>query len=138
MFYRKEKNWIERTGIFNRRPGRFLKKEMRNWMAINLLLWGLGRLGEIRAVRKRAMKMGLSRWGAAMDASVGSKLFGRRRAEAGMRSAIAACATLGTGAGLMYLFDPDRGACRRARLKDQAAHAVHKTGAAAGSVSRDL
>jgi uncharacterized membrane protein/osmotically-inducible protein OsmY len=105
---------------------------------INLLLQGLGRIGEIPALRKRAMKMGLSRWGAAMDSSVGSKLFGRSRAEAGMSSAIAACATLGTGAGLMYLFDPDRGACRRARLKDQVAHAVNKTSAAAGSVSRDL
>lgn len=138
MFYRKEKTWIERAGIFNRRPGRFLKREMRNWAMINLLLQGLGRIGEIPALRKRAMKMGLSRWGAAIDSNVGSKLFGRRQAEAGIRSAITACATLGTGAGLMYLFDPDRGACRRARLKDQAAHAVNKTGATAGAVSRDL
>ena len=29
-------------------------------------------------------------------------------------------------------------ACRRARLKDKAIHAINKTGAAAGSVSRDL
>lgn len=138
MFYRKEKTWIERAGIFNGRPGKFLKREMRNWVAINMLLWGLGRIGEIPAIRKRAMRMGLSRWGAAIDSSVGSKLFGRRRAEAAMSSAITACATLGTGAGLMYMFDPDRGACRRARLKDKAAHAINKTGVAAGSVSRDL
>src|SRR5215813_13278220 len=138
MFYRKEKTWIERTGIFNRRPGRFLKKEMRNWMAINLLIWGLGRIGEIPAVRKRVMKLGLGRFGAAIDSSIGSRLFGRRRAEAGSSPAITACASLGAGAGLMYLFDPDRGACRRARLKDKAAHAINKTGAAAGSVSRDL
>jgi uncharacterized membrane protein len=138
MFYRRDKTWIERTGIFNRRPGRFLKKEVRNWMAINLLLWGFGRIGEIRALRKRAMKIGLSRLGAAIDSSVGSRLFGRGRPEAGMRPAMTACATLGAGAGLMYLFDPDRGACRRARLKDKAAHAINKTGAAAGSVSRDL
>jgi uncharacterized membrane protein len=123
---------------------RFLKREMRNWAAINLLLCGLGRIGEFPGVRKKAMRMGLSRWGVAMDSSVGSKLFGRRRlrrprlAEAGMSSAIATCAALGTGAGLMYLFDPDRGACRRARIKDQASHAVNKTRATAGSVSRDL
>ncbi|HEY7182900.1 MAG TPA: SRPBCC family protein [Blastocatellia bacterium] len=116
----------------------FLKREMRNWAAINLLLCGLGRIGEIPAVRKRAMKMGLSRWGAAIDSNVGSKLFGRRRTGTGVSSAVTACATLGTGAGLMYLFDPERGACRRARLKDKGAHVINKTGAAAGSVSRDL
>ena len=60
-----------------------MKKEVRNWIAINLMLWGLGRIGEIPAVRKRAMKMGLSRFGAAIDSGVGSRLFGRRRAEAG-------------------------------------------------------
>jgi uncharacterized membrane protein len=138
MFYRKEKTWIERAGIFNRRPEKFLKREMRNWIAINLFLQGLGRIGEIPAVRKRAMKMGLSRWGAAIDSNFGSKVFGRRRAEEGIISAITACLTLGTGAGLMYLLDPDRGACRRARLKDKVAHAINKTGAGAGSVSRDL
>src|SRR6266511_187542 len=138
MFYRKEKTWIERAGIFNRRPGRFLKKEMRNWMAINLLLWGLGRIGEIPAVRRRVMKLGLSRLGAVIDSGVGSRLFGWRRAGAGSSPAMTACASLGAGVGLMYLFDPDRGACRRARLKDKAAHAINKTGAAAGSVSRDL
>ncbi|MBO0859062.1 MAG: SRPBCC family protein [Chloracidobacterium sp.] len=116
----------------------FLKIEMRNWAVINLLLCGLGRIGEIPAVRKRAMKLGLSRWGAAIDSSIGSKLFGRRRAGTGISSAITACATLGTGAGLMYLFDPERGACRRARLRDKGVHAINKTGAAAGSVSRDL
>ena len=138
MFYRKEKPWIERFGIFDRKPGRFLKTEMRNWMAINLLLWGLGRLGKIPAVRKKAMKMGLSRLGAAIGSSIGARLLGRRRPRAGMSPAITACATLGTGAGLMYLFDPERGACRRARLKDKAAHVINKTGAVAGSVSRDL
>jgi hypothetical protein len=109
---------------------RFLKREMRNWAAINLLLCGLGRIGEIPYVRKKAMRMGLSGWGAAMDSSVGSKLFGRRRAETGISSLMTACATLGTGAGLMYLFDPDRGARRRARLKDKGVHAINKTGAA--------
>ena len=116
----------------------FLKKEMRNWAAINLLLCGLGRIGGIPAVRKKAMKMGLSRWGAAMDSSVGSRLFRPGRTSPGPGSAMTACAALGAGAGLMYLFDPDRGACRRARIKDKAAHVVHKAGDAAGSVSRDL
>ena len=115
-----------------------MKKEVKNWIAINLLLRGLGRIGEIPALRKRAMKMGLSRFGAAIDSSVGSRLFGPRRARAGGNAAMTACASLGAGAGLMYLFDPDRGACRRARLKDKAVHAINKTGAAAGSVSRDL
>src|SRR5262249_42696684 len=103
---------------------RFLKREMRNWAAINLLLCGLGRIGEFPAVRKRAMKMGLSRWGAAIDSIVGSKLFGRRRSfrmspmnwmgqprlmESRTSLAMTSCATLGIGAGLMYLLDPDRG-----------------------------
>src|SRR5262249_28147384 len=61
-----------------------------------------------------------------------------RRAGSWISSAMTACATLGTGAGLMYLFDPERGACRRARLKDKGVHAINKTGAAAGSVSRDM
>src|SRR4030095_13924277 len=138
MFYRKEKTWIERTGIFNRRPGRFLKKEMRNWVAINLLLWGLGRIGEIRAVRRRVMKLGLSRLGAGIDSGVGSRLFGRRRAGAGSSAALACCAGRGAAARLMSLFDPDRGPCRRAIRKDKASQGIHKTGAAAGSVSRDL
>lgn len=138
MFYGKEKTWVERTGIFSRKPRRFLRREMRNWVAINLLLWGLSRIGEIPAVRKRVMKMGLSRWRAAIDSGVGSRLFKRRRAESGIGSAMTACVTLGTGAGLMYLLDPERGSCRRARLKDKAAHAINRTGAAAGSVSRDL
>lgn len=138
MFYQKEKTWIERTGIFDWSPRKSLRREIRNWMTINLLLWGLGRIGEIPALRKRAMKMGLSSLGAAIDSSVGSRLFGRRRSQARTSPAVTACATLGAGAGLMYLFDPDCGACRRARLKDKAAHTINKTGAAAGSVSRDL
>jgi uncharacterized membrane protein len=118
-----------------------MKREIRNWVVINLLLQGLGRIGEIPAVRKRAMKIGLSRWGAAIDSSVGSKLFGRRwpgQMESGMSLVMTSCATLGIGAGLMYLFDPDRGVCRRARIKDKAVHAINKSSAGAGSVSRDL
>src|SRR5262245_2104389 len=125
-----------RMGAFNSQnhqasfPGgemfRFLKREITNWVLIKLSLQGLGRVGEIPAVRKRAMKVGLSRLGAAIDSIVGSKVFGRRRSrwpgqmESGTGSAVISGATLGIGAGLMYLFDPDRGACRRARLKDKA------------------
>jgi uncharacterized membrane protein len=38
----------------------------------------------------------------------------------------------------MYLLDPDRGALRRTKLKDGAAHAMNKTGSAASAASRDL
>ena len=82
--------------------------------------------------------MGLSRIGSTLDRVIGSRLFGRKRSGDGMNAAIAASAALGAGAGLMYLFDPDRGACRRARLRDGVTHTINKTGAAAGSTSRDL
>jgi hypothetical protein len=55
-----------------------------------------------------------------------------------MNSALAVGAAMGAGAGLMYLFDPDRGALRRAMLRDSATHAIRRTGSAAGSTSRDL
>src|SRR5262249_57592936 len=100
----------------------FLKREMRNWAAINLLLCGLGRIGEIPAVRKRAMKMGLGRWRAAIDSGVGSRLFRRRRAESGRGSAMTACATLWTGAGLMYLFDPQRASRPNSTLTHKTLH----------------
>ncbi len=141
MFFRKEKTWIEKTGIFDGKAKRSLKKDLRNWLAINLLLGKLGRIGSNPGVRKRAMRVGLSRMGSTLDWVIGSRLFGRKRTVDGidgMNAAIAASAALGAGAGLMYLFDPDRGACRRARLRDGVNHAIHKTGAAAGSTSRDL
>jgi len=112
MFHRKERTWIEKTGIFDRETRRSLKKELRNWLVINLLLGGLGRIG--------------------------SRLFGRKRSVAGMTPTMAAGAALGAGAGVMYLFDPDRGASRRARLRDRATHTINKTGSAAGAASRDL
>src|SRR5262245_18052964 len=112
MFYRKERTWIEKTGIFDWKPRRSLKKELRNWLMMNLLLGGLSRIG--------------------------SRLFGRWRSGVGMNPAMMAGAAFGAGAGLMYLFDPDRGACRRAILRDSATHAINKTGSAAGSASRDL
>lgn len=45
---------------------------------------------------------------------------------------------LGLGAGLMYLFDPDRGRRRRAHLRDRAAGVVHDAEQAAGKTARDL
>jgi uncharacterized membrane protein len=138
MFYRKEKTWIEKAGIFDWKVTKSLKKDLRNWLAINLMLRNLGRVGASPEVRKRAMRMGLSRIGSTLDRAIGSRLFGRKRSPDGVNAALAASAALGAGAGLMYLFDPDRGACRRARLRDGVTHAINKTGAAAGSTSRDL
>jgi len=138
MFYRKERTWIERKGIFDWKAKRSLKKDLRNWLAINLLLGALGRIGANPGVRQRAMKAGLSRLGSTLDWAIGSRLFGRKRSSAGMNTSLAASAALGAGAGLMYMFDPDRGACRRARLRDGVTRAINRTGMAAGTTSRDL
>jgi hypothetical protein len=45
---------------------------------------------------------------------------------------------IGIGAALMYLFDPERGRGRRARLGDQLASKANRLGEAAGSKARDL
>jgi uncharacterized membrane protein len=45
---------------------------------------------------------------------------------------------IGIGAGLMFVLDPDRGARRRALLRDKAARTVNKTGDALDATSRDL
>src|SRR5919108_3469409 len=42
------------------------------------------------------------------------------------------------GAGLMYLLDPDRGARRRALVRDQAARARHRLAESAEATGRDL
>jgi uncharacterized membrane protein len=47
-------------------------------------------------------------------------------------------AGLGFGAGLMYFLDPERGARRRAGIRDRVTHAVNVTGDAAGATGRDL
>jgi len=44
----------------------------------------------------------------------------------------------GLGAGLMYMFDPDRGRRRRALARDQMAHAARMLARATGATSRDL
>ena len=49
---------------------------------------------------------------------------------------LASC--FGLGAGLMYLFDPDRGNRRRALLRDKLARATTKTGDAIDATARDL
>jgi hypothetical protein len=45
---------------------------------------------------------------------------------------------VGVGAGLIFLFDPDRGANRRALIRDKVARTGHKTRDALGATRRDL
>ena len=45
---------------------------------------------------------------------------------------------MAAGATLMYLFDPQRGRGRRARLSDQAASKINRFGERAGARARDL
>lgn len=45
---------------------------------------------------------------------------------------------IGLGAGLMYLFDPNRGRRRRAMLRDAINHATHVANRAAGTTARDI
>jgi hypothetical protein len=45
---------------------------------------------------------------------------------------------IGLGAGLMYIFDPDRGARRRGVARDKITSAVNRTGETISSKSRDL
>src|SRR5258706_352442 len=44
-----------------------------------------------------------------------------------MKRMMAAIGAVGVGAGLMYLFDPDRGSRRRATIRDQAASKIKNT-----------
>jgi uncharacterized membrane protein len=46
-------------------------------------------------------------------------------------------AAIGMGAGLAYFLDPDRGAQRRARMRDKLAHTANLTGRVMGATSRD-
>src|SRR5215217_2313216 len=45
---------------------------------------------------------------------------------------------IGVGAALMYILDPDRGARRRALLRDKCVRASNKTQEYVGKMSRDL
>jgi hypothetical protein len=45
---------------------------------------------------------------------------------------------MAAGATLMYLFDPERGRGRRARISDQAASKINRFGDRAGARARDL
>ena len=49
-----------------------------------------------------------------------------------------ALTALAAGAALMYVLDPDAGRRRRARMRDQVAHAAHRTGQAVDATSRDV
>lgn len=55
-----------------------------------------------------------------------------------MNSLVGLTGALGIGAGLAYLFDPDRGRRRRALASDQLVSAVHAAGDAADATSRDV
>jgi osmotically-inducible protein OsmY len=45
---------------------------------------------------------------------------------------------IGLGAALMYMLDPDRGARRRALVRDKLVSAAHKTADGLGATTRDL
>jgi uncharacterized membrane protein len=66
-----------------------------------------------------------------------SRFFSRRRRATRQSLPIAASA-LGLGAGLMYLLDPDRGARRRALVRDKSVHNAHRVGDLLQKGSRDL
>ncbi|APR84310.1 Hypothetical protein A7982_09659 [Minicystis rosea] len=65
-----------------------------------------------------------------------SRFFTRRRRSEGKLSL--AASALGAGAGLMYLLDPDRGARRRALVRDKSVHTAHRVGDLIDKGSRDL
>lgn len=66
--------------------------------------------------------------------SVALRILGkRRRTQKGLL-----LAGLGLGAGIMYLLDPDRGARRRALVRDQAIHAARRTAVVVDKGARDL
>ena len=55
-----------------------------------------------------------------------------------MNRAFAAIGGFGLGAGLAYIFDPDRGKRRRTELSNKARHVARKTNDAIGKTSRDF
>src|ERR671923_1666750 len=74
-----------------------------------------------------------------IDLVIPSGIRPRRRANwAEINSGLTALCGVGLGAGLMYIFDPDRGKRRRALVRDQLVHAGHLITRAIGITSRDL
>src|SRR5512138_2725488 len=55
-----------------------------------------------------------------------------------MNKIVKVISAAGVGAGLMYLFDPDRGKRRRALLRDKAEHATRIAADAARKTRRDV
>lgn len=55
-----------------------------------------------------------------------------------MTKGVALVGGLGLGAALMYVFDPDRGKGRRARIRDKVDSTAHKIGEAAEKMGRDI
>ena len=55
-----------------------------------------------------------------------------------MKKGLAIIGGIGVGAGLMYLFDPDRGHRRQAQLRDKVNHGLHKTSDAIEKTARDV
>jgi hypothetical protein len=55
-----------------------------------------------------------------------------------MNKSMIALTSLGLGAGVMYLVDPQEGRRRRARLRDAVVHGSHTVEGAVGTASRDI
>ena len=55
-----------------------------------------------------------------------------------MRKGIAVLGGIGIGAGLMFVFDPERGKRRRAMMRDKVTGTANKLSCTAGKVNRDL
>jgi hypothetical protein len=55
-----------------------------------------------------------------------------------MNKTMAVIGALGAGAGLMYLFDPDRGKRRRAEVRNKVRHVANRANDAIGKTSRDF
>jgi hypothetical protein len=74
------------------------------------------------------------------SASFGGRSFRRagRGAVNSRTMGLAGLGGLGLGAGLMFMFDPDRGRRRRALVRDQMAHVARLLTRAMGATSRDL
>jgi osmotically-inducible protein OsmY len=62
----------------------------------------------------------------------------RNKGEEVMRKGVALVGGLGLGAALMYIFDPDRGKGRRARIRNKVDSAANKLGDAAEKMGRDI